>query len=57
MEVQALLEHNQIKDTSCCQLQRGEMESAHSDYSKVSRLDPVTTVPLERQAMHKFNKK
>ncbi len=36
--------------------QRGEVESALSDYSRVTELDPTCTEPLRRQAMHKFNK-
>ena len=32
------------------------MEYALSDYSRVSELDPKSTEPLKRQAMHKYNK-
>ena len=37
-------------------LQRGELESALSDYAKVSELQPSNMEAITRQAMHKFKK-
>ena len=33
------------------------MESALTDYARVTELDPTSIEPLKKQAMHKFNKK
>ena len=37
--------------------QRGEVESALTDYARVNELQPSNVVAITRQAMHKFNKR
>ena len=37
-------------------MQRGEIESALTDYAKVTELQPSNMEAISRQAMHKFKK-